>query len=579
MTLWVIFGLMTATAVFAVVWPLVRYRTAARSGSDIAVYRDQLDEVGRDLATGLIGKTEAQAARVEISRRLLAADAAAQAAPAASSPVAAAWRRRAVVLVALVLLPAGAAALYLRIGSPDLASATVAAEQTVAPGQEASVATMVAKVEAHLQQNPKDGRGWEVLAPVYLQIGRYADSVNAWRNTLQLLGENADRLANLGESLMAEANGIVTADAKAAFVRAVTLDSTTVSARYYLGIAAEQDGQRDKAAKIWRDLIADAPPGAHWLSQVRTALARVDGKAPATPPGLNAAQLAVAGKQPPGQQSDQPPAPQPDMIRGMVDRLAARLKKDGSDPDGWVRLVRSYKVLGEPDKATAAAADARKALAGDSGKLQQLETALKDLAAENTPAPSPAPAPSPNAAQMAAAGKQPPAQQADMIRGMVDRLAARLKKDGSDPDGWVRLVRSYKVLGEPDKATAAAADARQVLASDPAKLKQFETGLKDLDAGKTAASAPMPAPAPMPNAGTAPGHQQDAQSMVEHLAERLKKSGSDPQGWLMLTRSYLTLGEKDKATAAINDGRRALTGDPAKLAEFNEALKRFKINE
>ncbi len=575
MILWVIFGLMTAAAVFAVVWPLIRYGTAARSGTDIAVYRDQLDELDRDLAAGLIGKTEAQAARIEISRRLLAADAAAQATPAASSPVAAAWRRRAVVLVALVVLPAGAATLYLRIGSPDLASATVAAEQNVAPGQEPSVVAMVAKVEAHLQQNPKDGRGWEVLAPVYLQLGRYTEAVTAWRNALQLLGDNADREANLGEALMAEANGIVTADAKAAFVRAVTLDSTTVSARYYLGIAAEQDGQRDRAAKIWRDLIADAPAGAHWVSQVRTALARVEGKAPAPTSGLNAAQMAVAGKQPPAQQ--------PDLIRGMVDRLAARLKKGGSDLDGWVQLVRSYMVLGEPDKATAAAADARQAFAGDTGRLQQLEAALKDLAAVKPaapgPGPAPAPAPSLNAAQMAVAGKQPPVQQPDMIRGMVDRLAARLKKDGSDLDGWVRLVRSYKVLGEPDKATAAAADARKAFAGDTGKLQQFEAALKDLDAVKPAAAAPMPGPAQTPKADAAPGHQQNAQSMVEQLAERLKTSGSDPQGWLMLTRSYLTLGEKDKATAAINDGRRALADDPAKLAQFNEALKRFKINE
>jgi cytochrome c-type biogenesis protein CcmH len=472
MILWVILGLMTAAAVFAVVWPLARHGTTVQSGNDIAVYRDQLDEVDRDLATGLIGKTEAQAARVEISRRLLAADAAAQAAPAASNPAAALWRRRAVALVALVLLPAGAAALYLRVGSPELASATIAAEENASADQQASVKAMVAKVEAHLQRNPNDGRGWEVLAPVYLQLGRYTDSVNAWRNVLQLLGENAEREASLGESLMAEANGIVTDAAKAAFVRAVKLDATIVSARYYLGIAAEQDGQREKAAKIWRDLIADAPPGAQWVSQVRTALARVKGKAPATPSGLNAAQLAVAGQQPPQQQSD--------MIRSMVDRLAARLKKDGSDVDGWVRLVRSYKVLGEPDKATAAAADARQALAGDTGKLQQLETALKDLAA-----------------------------------------------------------------------------------------------------GKTASAAPAPGPAQTPKAATPPDHQQGAaiQSMVEQLAERLKKSGSDPDGWLMLTRSYLTLNEKDKATAAIRDARRALADDPNKLAQFNAALKQFKIDE
>jgi cytochrome c-type biogenesis protein CcmH len=141
-------------------------------------------------------------------------------------------------------------------------------------------------------------------------------------------------------------------------------------------------------------------------------------------------------------------------------------------------------------------------------------------------------------------------------------------------------VRSYKVLGEPDKATAAAADARKALAGDPGKLKQLETGLKDLDAEKTAvAAAPTRGPAQMPQAGTPPGHQQDAQSMVERLAARLKKSGSDPEGWLMLTRSYLTLGEKKKATAAISDARRALTDHPDKLTQFNEALKHFKIGE
>jgi len=109
-----------------------------------------------------------------------------------------------------------------------------------------------------------------------VQLGRYTDSANAWRNTLLLLGESADREANLGEAIMAEANGVVTDEAKSAFVRAVTLDDTTVSARYYLGMAAEQDGKREEAAKIWRELIAEAPSDAHWLNDVRTALARIE---------------------------------------------------------------------------------------------------------------------------------------------------------------------------------------------------------------------------------------------------------------------------------------------------------------
>jgi cytochrome c-type biogenesis protein CcmH len=75
-------------------------------------------------------------------------------------------------------------------------------------------------------------------------------------------------------------------------------------------------------------------------------------------------------------------------------------------------------------------------------------------------------------------------------------------------------------------------------------------------------------------------HQQDEtmQRMVERLAERLK-SAPDPQGWLILTRSYLTLGEKENATAAIKDGRRTLADEPDKLAQFNGALKQFNINE
>src|SRR5208283_3819283 len=106
------------------------------------------------------------------------------------------------------------------------ASAQAAAQAGMRPGPRASVAaadpsvqSLIAQAEAHLASNPDDGRAWEVLAPVYMRLDRYADSVTAWRNTVRLLGENAERDSDLGESLMAEANGVVTAEAKAAFVR------------------------------------------------------------------------------------------------------------------------------------------------------------------------------------------------------------------------------------------------------------------------------------------------------------------------------------------------------------------------
>ena len=302
MILWLILVVMTAAAVFAVLWPLSSNAGSVRSGgSDMAVYRDQLDEIERDRTDGLIRDTEAEAARTEISRRLLAAADAAQAASPISNATSAAPRRRAAAVASLVALPIVAGGLYFWLGSPELASAPALAQSDTASAQQ-SVEGLVAQIEAHLARNPEDGRGWEVLAPVYMRLDRYSDSVNAWRNTLQLLGESAERDADLGEALTAEANGVVTAEAKAAFVRAMTLDATIVSARYYLGLAAERDGQREKAAKIWRDLIAGAPAGAPWVSNVRNALARVESNS-TPPPGPSAAQMAAAANQPPDQQA------------------------------------------------------------------------------------------------------------------------------------------------------------------------------------------------------------------------------------------------------------------------------------
>jgi cytochrome c-type biogenesis protein CcmH len=471
MILWMIFGLMTAVAIAAVLFPFVRRQTEEFSGNDIAVYRDQLGELDRDKAAGLIGKSEAEAARVEISRRLLAAaDAdAAESATAGSDPASAARFRRFIVAAALLLLPAGAGALYLQLGSPDFAA--MPAGGAVQPEQQTQIETLVARIEVHLQSNPKDGRGWEVLAPVYMQLGRYSDSVSAWRNTLALLGESADREANLGEALMAEANGVVTVEARAAFVRAVTLDNTIVSARYYLGRAAEQDGKREEAAKIWRDLVAEAPAGAHWANDVRAALARIESNSAASPDPTGAP---TAESKPPAA----PPQHEGDAIQGMVDRLAERLKKSGSDPEGWVMLARSYASLGEKEKAAAAISDARAALAGNAAMLQLFNEALQKVKIDEVASRASALPASPATEQRAPV--QDGNQTNEMIRGMVARLAERLKKDGSDLDGWLQLMRSYVVLGERDKALSAAADARQAIGGDQDKRRRFDDFVKSL---------------------------------------------------------------------------------------------------
>ena len=364
MALWLLFALMTAMAMLAVLWPLARGGGTPRSGNDLVVYRDQLDEIARDHAAGQIGDAEAEAARVEVSRRLIgAADAeAAVPRPAQAAP----WHRRLVATLGLLVLPLGATALYLTVGSPELPGEPLAAR--AADVQNQSIEHLVAQVEAHLEANPSDARGWEVIAPVYLRLGRFDDAVKARRNVLRIAGDSAEREANLGEALVGGANGIVTAEAKSTFERAVALDPQDVKGRYFLGLAAEQDGRRDDAAKMWRDLIAGAPADAPWLQFVRGELARIAG-------GPSADDVAAA--------SNLPSDARMTMIRGMVEKLSDRLHHDGAaDLDGWQRLVRSYMVLGERDKARAAALDARRALVSDPEKLRQMNELVKGLGIE-----------------------------------------------------------------------------------------------------------------------------------------------------------------------------------------------------
>jgi len=375
MTLWLILALMTAAAIFAVLWPLSRHGGTGRSGSDLAVYRDQLAEIDRDLAAGLIVGQEAEAARVEVSRRLLAA--ADQAQPAPAMPQTTALRRRRMTsLVALVLLPLGAAALYLSFGSPHLPGMPLSARNTQAPDTR-SIESMVAQVETHLERNPEDGRGWEVLAPVYMRAERFNDAVRARGNALRLLGATAGREGDLGEAMVAAANGVVTADAKAVFERALALDAADLKARYYMGLAAEQDGKPQDAARIWRDLLEKAPPDAPYRPLIQSSLSRVDpAAADASPPAASPSSEDVAAAQ------QLTPEQRGEMIRGMVDRLAEKLKTDGADLDGWLRLMRAYIVLGEPDKARTALADARKAIGADADKRRKLDEFARGLGIE-----------------------------------------------------------------------------------------------------------------------------------------------------------------------------------------------------
>ncbi len=382
MVFWLIIALMTAAATFAVLWPLSRDARTVRSGSDVAVYEDQIEEVERDRKSGLIGDAEAEAARTEVSRRLLAA---AEAAGKAEADQGLTWRRRMAAAFVLVALPFGAGAYYLWAGSPNVPDQPLSARAAEPPGHR-SIVELITQVEQHLERNPVDARGWEVLAPIYLRLGRFDDAVKARRNVLRISGANAEREADLGEALTAQAQGIVTAEARAAFERSLAHDAKEVKARFFTGIAAEQEGKREDAANIWRGMIAQAPPGANWTGFVREALARVEGKSATAERTPAAARGPIAERGPSAEDmkaaADVTDEQRSQMIRGMVDRLAERLKADSSDLEGWLRLVRAYAVLGERDRASAAASDARKALASEPDKMRKLDEALKGLGIE-----------------------------------------------------------------------------------------------------------------------------------------------------------------------------------------------------
>jgi cytochrome c-type biogenesis protein CcmH len=363
MTLWFVFALMTVAAIFAVLLPLGRSVRPQTGGSETAVYKDQLAEIDRDVAAGTIGASEAEAARVEISRRLLAAADSQRDLPAQSNV----RLRRSAAVAALVSLPIVAVAFYLWLGSPELGGFPLA-QRTRAADATQPLENLVAQVEAHLEKNPADGRGWGVLAPVLTRLGRYDDAIRAYRNSITYNGDSAERRSDLGEALTGAAGGVVTLEAKSEFERAVALNADDVKASYFLGVAAEQDGRNADAASIWRAMLAKAPADAPWRRLVQAALVRVGGS---TAPALSDDAMAAAK----GMNEDDRGA----MIRSMVDRLATRLRQNGDDVEGWLRLVRAYMVMGDRDKAASAVTDARQAVANDAERLRQLNDGLKNL--------------------------------------------------------------------------------------------------------------------------------------------------------------------------------------------------------
>ncbi len=355
MTFWLIAAGLFGLTSLALLAALGRGAPAADEGHDRRFYDAQMAEIARQEGLGLIGAAEAEAARTEAARRLLAAI------PAAATPVHADGSRKLAVVAVLVAMPAIALPVYLSRGAPDMPGYALASREKPPPaaGGQVDVAAAIRQIEAHLQKNPEDGRGHEVIAPVYLRMGRAAEAARAYAAALRLLGPTADRQAGLGEALVFAAEGVVTAEAKAAFDAALRLDAAHVKARFFTALAAEQDGDRRRAVELLTALRGDLPEG-----ELKAEIGRQLAALAAVPEGGGAIASLPRGEQ-------------AQAIRGMVEGLAQRLATSGGPPSDWARLIRALTVLGERERAGAILAEARQKFAADAAGLKEIEDAAK----------------------------------------------------------------------------------------------------------------------------------------------------------------------------------------------------------
>ncbi|GAK71600.1 cytochrome c-type biogenesis protein CcmI [Agrobacterium rubi TR3 = NBRC 13261] len=360
---WIIIALLTAAVALVLTYPLMRSKgiaDTAREG-EVAVYRDQLAELQRERASGLIGETEAEYARAEIGRRLLAAASDKTGEVSAMSP----RKHNALASIVTVLLPLMGLCLYLYMGSLNTPDMPLAA-RLEKPGNDMNL--MIAKAERHLAQNPDDGAGWDVLAPIYFKTMRLGDAEMAYRNAIRLQGENAPRLTGLAETLIATNDGVVVEDARSALEDAEKMSPGNPRVRFYLALSLEQAGKTDQARDAFAALLKESPEGAPWIPLVQAHLQNTGGAdiaaapRPQAPGGPSAEDVAAA--------SNMSSEDRQAMVAGMVESLDARLKENPDNFEGWMRLVRSYAMLKNDEKARQALAEGLKAFpaAGEQGK-------------------------------------------------------------------------------------------------------------------------------------------------------------------------------------------------------------------
>jgi cytochrome c-type biogenesis protein CcmH len=344
-------ALLAFGALLPIAAPLLRGKRALapRASFDQAVYRDQLQELDRDIARGLITPEDAAAARLEIQRRLLAADQLPAAPPRLSrSPV--------LALVVFVVIAAGSVGGYLWLGAPGLPDEPFSARKAELAHETGPSALQQATeaLAAKLKQNPSDAAGWLLYARSLSELNAWDQAEDAYRHAMALGQTGPDVAADHAEALVMQAGGEVTPAAAAAFQQVLKVDPHSPMARYYLGVGAMQAGEPRQAIELFQAVLADLPADSPLRAQLGQKIADAAHAA-----GIPVPELAKGIESAPAPDAMAGAAAMTDeqrqaMIGGMVARLAAEQQANPDNLDGWLRLGQAYAVLHQPDKAAEA---------------------------------------------------------------------------------------------------------------------------------------------------------------------------------------------------------------------------------
>jgi len=344
---WVLIGLL-ALACCAVLYAAGRPAGAAAgtvgetdSEAHTRFYREQLKGLERDVELGRLSPSEEAAAKAELAREYLR-----QTREDDDKGRSRVTTSRA-MLVAVPLVALLSFGVYALIGQASLPAQPLAGREAAMAEARETLDAAVAQVEARLAQNPGDVRGWQVLAPIYLDQGRYAEAANAYRRVLDLAPPTADAETNRAEALIL-ANGGADEEVIALLESAAARDPDHVRSHFYLAGELTRTGAYARAVPIWTRLLDIATGSEPWYATA------IEGRA-----------IAEAGLM--GETLDQPAesGATDALIAGMVEGLAARLYSEGGTGEEWIRLVQSRLVLGD---GAAAQDDFERGLAALSGE-------------------------------------------------------------------------------------------------------------------------------------------------------------------------------------------------------------------